>query len=109
MKRTLIAFFAAAVIGTTAATAQNFSLWLTTEGAGITVNSGFPAGPPPPPPMHHGYPRPAYCPDARHYHHVSKKIKKRYKKLRKARKEYEKAQRKFYHSMRHGHHHDHDD
>lgn len=105
MKRTITAICTALIIGASAANAQQFSLWLTTDGAGIQLNSGTPYGPPPPPPHHH-YGRPEYRGDARHYRHVSKKMHKKYKKMRKAQREYQKARHDFYkHTGRHHHHH----
>ncbi len=104
MKRIITALCIALIISTSAVSAQQFNLWLTTEGAGIQINSGDFYGPPPPP-RHHHYSRPGYRGDARYYRHVSKKLHKKYKKLRKARHEYDKARRDFYKHNRHHHHH----
>lgn len=104
MKRLATIVIAGALTGILAAPAQtNFNLWLTTDGAGVQVNTA---------------PRPVYYPgfyydyDGPCYHH-GKKLRKRYKKMRKAHKKYIKAQKKYYKEMRkhrhHHHHHHHDD
>lgn len=105
MKRTITALCAALVISTTAVSAQQFSLWLTTDGAGIEINSGVPYGPPPRPHLYHG--GPGFYNPHHHYRHASKKMRKKYKKLRKAAREYQKARHDFYkHGHKHHHHHD---
>ena len=105
MKRTITALCAALIISTTAVSAQQFSLWLTTDGAGIEINSGVPYGPPPRPHHYHG--GPGFYNPHHHYRHPSKNMRKKYKKLRKAAREYQKARHDFY---KHGHkHHHHDD
>lgn len=101
MKRLATIVIAGALTGILAAPAQtNFNLWLTTDGAGVQINSA---------------PRPVCYPgfyyDGPCYHH-DKKLRKRYKKLRKAHKKYIKAQKKYYkemHKQRHRHHHHDDD
>ncbi len=105
MKRTITALCAALIISTTAVSAQQFSLWLTTDGAGIEINSGVPYGPPPRPHPYHG--GPGFYNPHHHYRHASKKMHKKYKKLRKAAREYQKARHDFYkHGHKHHHHHD---
>lgn len=100
MKRTITAICAALIISTSAVSAQQFSLWLTTDGAGIQINSGAPYGPPPRP--HHNYGWPEY--HKPHHRHMSKKMRKKYKKMRKAEREYHKARHEFYkHGRKHRH------
>lgn len=102
MKRTITALCAALIISTTAVSAQQFSLWLTTDGAGIQINSGMPYGPPPRP--HHYYDGPEYHNGRHHHRHMSKKMRKKYKKMRKAQHEYQKARHDFYkHGRKHRH------
>lgn len=87
----------------------DFNFWLSTDGAGIQINSS-PRGyffAPPPPPRYHAGPR--------HYRHYNKKAYKKYKKMRKAQRKYYKSVRDFYDFRsygprpRHHHHHDWDD
>lgn len=102
MKRLASIIIAGAVAGTLALSAQtNFNLWLSTEGAGVQVNT---APRPYYPGYYYGHPAPP------HYHHHGKKAHKRYKKMRKAQKKYYKAQKEYYKEMRKAHrHHHHDD
>ncbi|MDE6218743.1 MAG: hypothetical protein K2F64_07035 [Muribaculaceae bacterium] len=102
MKRLLSIIIAMLLFSAPLAMAQDYNMWVTTEGAGFQISSGY-----------GGYRMPPPRYDRHHYHH-GKKMKKRAKELRKARKKYIKAQRKFYrdaypHRYQHHHHHHDDD
>lgn len=94
-----------AVCGLTAAARTDYSMWLTTEGAGVVVSGGD--SPIYPVPVYYHQHRPH-----RHFHKRElKRQKKAYKKYRKAMKKWRKEQEKYY-ERRAGHHyrhHHHDD
>lgn len=85
--KTIIPFALALLIAAptvTAAAEPDIHLWMTTEGAGISLSTpGYYA-----PPPHHYY--------RHHPRHSRKAAKKYYKKMRKAEKKYRKASREYY-------------
>lgn len=88
--KTIIPFALALLIAAPTLTAAepDIHLWMTTEGAGISLSTPDRYYVPPPPPPRHHY---------RHYpRHSRKAAKKYYKKMRKAEKKYRKARRDYY-------------
>ncbi len=91
MKKILITLIVVLTLGTVGATAQNLRLWLTTEGAGVHLNTGGRHQGPPP---EFFYGDDGYYRYPRHSKKYYKKMKKRYKKQMKAQEKYYKARHK---------------
>lgn len=111
MKKIIFTLLLALFMGAVSMDGQNVGFWITSEGAGMHFNSGYP--PPPPPDFFYGgYRYHDYYGYPRHHgkkHH--KEMKKRYKKCIKAQEKYYKARHDYIKARNkaHKHHHDHDD
>lgn len=104
MKRIISIIAAILLFAAPMAVAQNYNVWITSEGAGLQISGGSGYRCPPPPPRYDRH-------HHKNYKKHHKKIKKREKELRKARKKYIKAQRKYYEERYYPYrrHHDDDD
>lgn len=112
MKRACLFLAGIFMASTLAVSAQDYQAWITTEGAGVVINSGS---------GFIGIPYRTYydvVPVHHHHHHHGKKAYKKYKKAQKkyykarrkaAKKKYKELQRRGHHKGYHKHHHHHDD